>query len=698
MAQRPFSRAVGASLALLVGLCILPAWAGDYYVRTDGSDSCNGLADAPSGSGSCAFKTIAKANSAAACGDTVHIGAGDFYEKQITISSTCPESSAKVFTGQGVGVTTWIAGGINVSDGACTPDASNPNVYRCPKPSGTGTQNSPHSCLMQRYTDAVYWKDENSCQGDMKGPVCLTRNTSGAGDVNGKEGNYYESTSEYLLRPWDDHDPRASGIGGTGLIAAVAGCTSRSSMGVRFSGSHGQIRDLELITPCYIAVGVTSGSGNSLENVHVFGGAVWAYAGSSNVAYRALKVKNSLRRPDNMGTVTGTSWDTFSQCMSVQASGFTMEDVETYGCREGLGISGGANNGTINGLFVHGSYNHGLKIQDQNTHDILIRDALVYNNQEALFIECPYNISVENSTFPFTAPGGGIVIQGNPGGCAADRPSNLDFHNNIIYSMLWHNYGGDTWAKGGHNLDYNTYISDNGRNYVQRNVAHNRSMNLATWQNWSSDPCPDCTRDPHGREATKAEVFEKWLSQDDRLTADYDFDLRADSPVVGSASASYGDGVDIEGVTRSTPRDPGAYDHTEGGGGGGSPACSDGVDNDGDGAADYPADYGCSSATDTSEASTIACGDGTDNDGDGKADQKDSNCSGATDGSEAQCGDGIREPGSEQCDGSDLGGETCVSRGHDEGTLSCKADCTYDESACNDSPSDVQNLHRTDVK
>ncbi|QQG39337.1 MAG: hypothetical protein HYS81_03025 [Candidatus Aenigmatarchaeota archaeon] len=47
----------------------------------------------------------------------------------------------------------------------------------------------------------------------------------------------------------------------------------------------------------------------------------------------------------------------------------------------------------------------------------------------------------------------------------------------------------------------------------------------------------------------------------------------------------------------------------------------------------------------------------------------------------AFCGDGIKN-GSEQCDGSDLGGATCVSQGYTSGTLSCGGSCTYDTSAC----------------
>lgn len=49
--------------------------------------------------------------------------------------------------------------------------------------------------------------------------------------------------------------------------------------------------------------------------------------------------------------------------------------------------------------------------------------------------------------------------------------------------------------------------------------------------------------------------------------------------------------------------------------------------------------------------------------------------------SDQTCGNGSRE-GTEQCDGSDLGGQTCQTRGYDSGTLRCSSSCTFDESEC----------------
>ncbi len=68
-------------------------------------------------------------------------------------------------------------------------------------------------------------------------------------------------------------------------------------------------------------------------------------------------------------------------------------------------------------------------------------------------------------------------------------------------------------------------------------------------------------------------------------------------------------------------------------------ACSNGLDDDGDGKVDYPADPGCSSSTDTNEynapPAAAACGNGLDDDADGKVDYPaDPGCSSTTDNDE----------------------------------------------------------------
>ena len=87
-----------------------------------------------------------------------------------------------------------------------------------------------------------------------------------------------------------------------------------------------------------------------------------------------------------------------------------------------------------------------------------------------------------------------------------------------------------------------------------------------------------------------------------------------------------------------------------------SAACQDGVDNDNDGRIDFPADPGCSSATDTTENGEAACQDNIDNDGDGLKDfPLDPGCVNAQDNDEfnaptPQCRDGIDNDGDGRVD------------------------------------------------
>jgi len=48
-----------------------------------------------------------------------------------------------------------------------------------------------------------------------------------------------------------------------------------------------------------------------------------------------------------------------------------------------------------------------------------------------------------------------------------------------------------------------------------------------------------------------------------------------------------------------------------------------------------------------------------------------------------RCGDGKIRPLAEQCEGANLNGATCQSRGFNSGTLGCTATCKYDTSGCN---------------
>ncbi len=85
-------------------------------------------------------------------------------------------------------------------------------------------------------------------------------------------------------------------------------------------------------------------------------------------------------------------------------------------------------------------------------------------------------------------------------------------------------------------------------------------------------------------------------------------------------------------------------------------ACSDGLDNDGDGLTDFPEDPGCSSAGDNDETD-VECSDGVDNDGDGDVDwPEDLECSGpdgTTEGGPPQCNDGLDNDGDGTADTAD---------------------------------------------
>jgi len=69
--------------------------------------------------------------------------------------------------------------------------------------------------------------------------------------------------------------------------------------------------------------------------------------------------------------------------------------------------------------------------------------------------------------------------------------------------------------------------------------------------------------------------------------------------------------------------------------------CADGVDNDGNGVIDYPADSGCSSTSDNSEYTVPQCQDGIDNNGNGLIDTADAACTSSSDQTEEVLPDAV---------------------------------------------------------
>jgi hypothetical protein len=90
------------------------------------------------------------------------------------------------------------------------------------------------------------------------------------------------------------------------------------------------------------------------------------------------------------------------------------------------------------------------------------------------------------------------------------------------------------------------------------------------------------------------------------------------------------------------PADPGCSSATDGNEA--NPACADGIDNDSDGDIDWPADLECVGPDGTTEGGAPACADAKDNDGDGLVDALDPDCINAMDRTERTlgvCEDGL---------------------------------------------------------
>ncbi len=79
---------------------------------------------------------------------------------------------------------------------------------------------------------------------------------------------------------------------------------------------------------------------------------------------------------------------------------------------------------------------------------------------------------------------------------------------------------------------------------------------------------------------------------------------------------------------------------------------------------------------------SCASGDGQSDDLDGGIDSPWSYSGGGMGGGGAACGNGIIDVG-EQCDGANVGSETCASLGHGGGSLTCDPVlCTFDVTMC----------------
>jgi hypothetical protein len=132
------------------------------------------------------------------------------------------------------------------------------------------------------------------------------------------------------------------------------------------------------------------------------------------------------------------------------------------------------------------------------------------------------------------------------------------------------------------------------------------------------------------------------------------------------------------------------------------PQCSDGVDNDGDGAVDYPAEAACSSADDNDEGDFKAgCQDGVDNDKDGATDYpNDFSCSSSQDLDEgnpkSQCQNGVDDDKDGVTDSFDPGCANNQDNYEGDKTTLCQDKVDNDGDGATDYPADVGCQSATD--
>ena len=238
----------------------------------------------------------------------------------------------------------------------------------------------------------------------------------------------------------------------------------------------------------------------------------------------------------------------------------------------------------------------------------------------------------------------------NPGSADDEQ----EFFNNIVYLSTTTTYGildyqceegGTTTCQTVGNtmttLDYNLYYAASGSLTWDDN--NNTKTGLASWKSYLAATYGTGIREASSTEANPLFVDVTsgagWDTMADPSDIDYDFHLQAGSPALtGGRGGSYSTvrGAYITGTEQigcstwpechyATPPP--------------SPACNDGIDNDGDGQTDYPADPGCTGTADTSEYGTVECDDGVDNDTDGLTDYRtsggDPECVSLTDATEA---------------------------------------------------------------
>jgi hypothetical protein len=651
--RNAWSMACGVAVVLLTAG---GAQAAQYYVRTDGSDACSGLSNAAGSSGSCAFKTIAKCEATAVCGDTCNVGAGDFYETtKLTVTDQCTATTKKRIVGAGPNATTVYFQ--LLPSITCTKRTGSTYVYECTVPASGVTNSStadPSECFVQTLgTGRIDLEPKNGRDQSYRNSICLTPAASESSidandddaadsilDSPAGEGFWVHTTgsTKYAIHPFGNMAPSASvrfhpptaTAGGDWVTFDRAKYVTVENFKVLqgriYAGDYAVGLEIRNVVSYHAGLWV----GLSVKGTNQSQGLVVA---NTRILQQIHRIRNKgcglLGNPCN-----STSDFTSGTACVIRGKGTVVDGLECYSGGEGL-VFGGEGQ-SIRKAVAHGFYNHGCKVNERY-EDSVMENLVCYNNQEGMhWANCQKNILIRHATIDGT-----VLMQGqyDPNVTCADGSAtgqwNIDFFNSNIAKISFNDpYGMDPRAGArGFDSDYNVYFSpDTIFSHMRPDPAPNTLMStVAEWQNYSGDTCTNCIRDPHSVKTSRTSLFQNSSGADlDSALADFVLRTGAPSFELGNPSYITSDGKDCLGFTRVGRPDSGAYEF------GGS--------------------------------TTAVCGNGS-------------------------------IEGAEQCDGTSLNGATCQSVVGGAGVLLCSSTCTFNTTDCGTpiAPPSVVGVQRTDV-
>ena len=234
-----------------------------------------------------------------------------------------------------------------------------------------------------------------------------------------------------------------------------------------------------------------------------------------------------------------------------------------------------------------------------------------------------------------------------------------------IYSCAWDGGDGELF-----NTDFGVRDpAEDGYPFQLRSHTYDFAWQLLQWQAEDGHFGPGVNGAPSGWSSNSPHLFALLT-----LSASLGGVVTEDIPRPGDEFAACSNDIDDDGDGLVDAQDPdchfacGIYEHTV-------PACSNFVDDDGDGHVDYPADPGCEDPLDASELDP-ACSDGVDDDRDGLTDfPADPGCASALDATELDperapaCANGEDDDGDGAVDYPD--DPECFSAGQDQEGFGC---------------------------